>query len=566
MSRREAVSDPITVEVVRHKLDGVANEMQSTLLRSSFSPVVREGLDASASLFTIAGEPLAQAVAIPIHLGTMVPIVRSILDTYPIAAMADGDIFILNDPYAGGTHLPDIGLVMPVFHDGQAVALSAAITHHQDVGGMTPGSVPTNAREIFQEGIRLPALKLRERGAMNETLVKLLKLNVRTPGTLMGDLNAQIAACTVGARRLSELASRFGRNPLLTVFGELLDRSETLTRQALRRIPDGRYNCVDWMDNDGVDLDERVRVEVSVTINDGTMHCRFDGTSPQVRGPINCVPSGSLAAAYFAVRALTDPNIPSNGGCFRPVTIELPKASLLNPVEPAPVNARTPTIKRITSCILSAFKEVLPERVPADSTGETVTQAFGFVGTDGKSIVSGEFLSGGSGASAKADGVDVIDTDATNCMNLPVEAIELDMPVRIERFSLVVDSGGSGFHRGGLGMVREYVVLCDRIIFSHRGERYFTPALGSHGGGLGAVSSGTIIRANGRVEHIQSKVETVLMKEDHVILVTPGGGGYGNPRDRNRALVAADVANGKISLAAARDVYGFVVTPDSGTA
>ena len=366
MSNQRALSDPITIEVVRHKLDGIANEMQSTLLRSSFSPVVREGLDASASLFTIVGETLAQAVAIPIHLGTMIPIVRSILDTYPIETMGDGDIFILNDPYAGGTHLPDIGLVMPVFHSGRVVALSASITHHQDVGGMTPGSVPTNAREIFQEGIRLPALRLRERGAMNETLIKLLKLNVRMPETLMGDLNAQIAACTVGARRLSELASRYGQSLILSIFEELLDRSEVLTRQALRRIPDGTYNCVDWMDNDGVDLDERVRVEVSVTINDGTMHCRFDGTSPQVRGPINCVPSGSMAGAYFAVRALTDPNIPSNGGCFRPVTVELPKASLVNPLEPAPINARTPTIKRITSCILAAFKEMMPEKVPAD--------------------------------------------------------------------------------------------------------------------------------------------------------------------------------------------------------
>ena len=439
MSHNGAVSDPITMEVVRHKLDGVANEMQSTLLRSSFSPVVREGLDASASLFTVAGEPLAQAVAIPIHLGTMIPIVRSILDAYPIETMGEGDMFILNDAYAGGTHLPDIGVVTPVFHRGQAIALSACITHHQDVGGMTPGSVPTNATEIFQEGIRLPALRLRERGVVNETLIKLLRLNVRTPDTLMGDLNAQIAACTVGARRLGELASRYGHNLLLSIFEELLNRSEALTRQALRRIPDGVYSCVDWMDNDGVDLDTRIRVEVSVTISDGTMHCRFDGTSPQVRGPINCVPSGSLAAAYFAVRALTDPDIPSNGGCFRPVTMELPWASLVNPVEPAPINARTPTIKRITSCILAAFKEAMPEKVPADSTGETVTQAFGFARSDGKSALSGEFLSGGSGASAHADGVDVIDTDATNCMNLPVEALELDMPVRIERFGLAVE-------------------------------------------------------------------------------------------------------------------------------
>jgi N-methylhydantoinase B/oxoprolinase/acetone carboxylase alpha subunit len=549
--------DPITIEVVRHKLDGIANEMQSTLLRSSFSPIVKEGLDASACLFTADGETLAQAVAIPIHLGTMIPIVRSILDTYPLDQMHDGDIFILNDPYAGGTHLPDIALLMPVFHEGRPIAFSTSITHHQDVGGMTPGSVPTNATEIFQEGIRIPALRLRDRGMMNETLISMLKLNVRIPETFMGDLNAQIAACTVGARRLGELAARYGHNLVLSIFGELLDRSEMLTRQALMQIPNGTYSSVDWLDNDGIELDKRVRVEVSVTIKDGTMHCNFAGTAPQVKGPINCVPSGSLAGAYFAIRALTDPNIPSNGGCFRPVTMELPHASLVNPVEPAPVNARTPTIKRVTSCIISAFKGVLPEKVPADSAGETVTQAFGYRRNDGKTIVSGELLAGGSGASAHSDGVDVIDTDATNCMNLPVEALEMDLPLRVEQFGLAVDSGGPGFHRGGLGFVRKYVVLDDRIVFSHRGERYFTPTFGSHGGGSGAPAGGTITRANGRQETIPSKIETVLMKGDRLELITAGGAGYGNPRERDRSLVEADVENGKVSPIAAREIYAL---------
>jgi N-methylhydantoinase B/oxoprolinase/acetone carboxylase alpha subunit len=557
MTKADNAPDPITIEVVRHKLDGIANEMQSTLLRSSFSPIVREGLDASASLFTIAGETLAQAVAIPIHLGTMIPIVRSILGTYPTDQMRDGDIFILNDPYAGGTHLPDIALLMPVFHDGRLVAFSACIVHHQDVGGMTPGSVPTNAREIFQEGIRIPALKLRDGGTMNETLLKMLKLNVRMPETFMGDLNAQIAACTVGARRLGDLAGRYGHNLILSIFDELLDHSETLTRQALRQIPDGVYSCVDWLDNDGVDLDQRVRIEVSVTVKDGTTHCKFDGTAPQVKGPINCVPSGSLAAAYFAVRALTDPNIPSNGGCYRPVTMELPPASLVNPIEPAAVNARTPTIKRITSCIISAFKDALPDKVPADSAGETVTQAFSHRRSDGKAVVAGELLSGGAGASARLDGVDAIDTDTTNCMNLPVEALEMDLPLRVEYFALVPDSGGPGMHRGGLGLIRRYRVLGDRVTFTHRGERYFTPTIGSHGGGEGAVSSGTIKRADGSHETIPSKAETVLMKGDELTLVTAGGAGYGDPLKRERVLVEADIDNGKVTIDAARTIYGL---------
>src|SRR5262249_43079508 len=244
--------DPITLEVVRNKLDGIANEMQLTLVRSAFSSIVKEGLDASASLFTMQGETLAQAIAIPIHLGTLIQMVGNLLETYPPATMHERDIYILNDCYLGGTHLPDIAIMMPVFSHGSAVAISAAMTHHQDVGGMTPGSTPTNATEIFQEGIRIPLLKYRDRGIYNETLIKMLPRNVRLPDILMGDLNAQIAACSIGARRLQELAELHGRRRLMSYFAELLDRSERMTRQALSMLPRQTYYYSDYLDNDGV--------------------------------------------------------------------------------------------------------------------------------------------------------------------------------------------------------------------------------------------------------------------------------------------------------------------------
>ena len=233
--------DPITVEVVRHKLEGIANEMQQTLLRSSFSPIVKEGLDASSSLFTIAGETLAQATAIPIHLATLIPVVARIIETFPLVAMQPGDVYCMNDPYLGGTHLPDVALVQPVFAAGRPIALSATMTHHQDMGGMSPGSVPTTATEIYQEGLRLPPLKFREAGRYNETLVAIIRRNVRIPDAVMGDLNAQLAACNVGARRIAELASTLGDNQALAIFDELMDRSEKLTRAALRSIPEGTY-------------------------------------------------------------------------------------------------------------------------------------------------------------------------------------------------------------------------------------------------------------------------------------------------------------------------------------
>jgi N-methylhydantoinase B len=553
-SRAEVV-DPITTEVIRNKLEGIANEMELTLLKSSFSPIVKEGLDTSASLFTVNGETLAQACAIPVHLATLIPALRTMVEKYPIAAMREGDAYILNDPYCGGTHLPDIAVMTPVFHRGRVIALSATMTHHGDVGGYSPGSLPPGATEIYQEGLRIPALKFRIAGEYNETLVAILRQNSRLPDTLMGDLNAQLAACTVGARRLQELADHYGAEFLMAVFEELLDRSETMTRQALGTIPAGTYRYVDYLDNDGIHLETPVRIEVAVTVRDGTIEFDLAGTDPQLDGPLNCVPSGSQAAAYFAVRVLTDASIPTNGGCFRPVTLKLPKGSLVNPEEPAPVNARTSTIKRIATCMVSALASVLPDRVAAPSAGTLLVVAFAGRRASGERFIVGELIAGGSGAARDRDGVDVVDTDASNCMNLPAEALEMDAPLRLLRLALRPDSGGAGQYRGGLGVIREYEVLADGVTFTHRGERHFSAAPGLNGGLAGASAYSVIRRANGREEVIPSKALTVLAKGDRVIVQTPGGGGYGDPKRRQK--IAADVANGKVSPAAARERYGI---------
>ena len=541
-------SDPITLEVVRNKLDGIANEMQSTLVRSSFSPIVKEGLDASASLFTLEGETLAQATAIPIHLATLIPVVRTMLGKYPVRTMREGDVYIMNDPYRGGTHLPDIALVMPVFADGRPIALSAAMTHHQDVGGMAPGSVPPNATEIFQEGIRIPPLKYRDAGEINHTLVDLLCLNVRVPETFMGDLNAQVAACSIGARRVAELADRYGANRLPALTGELLARSERLVRRAVERLPDGRYPYVDWLDNDGVVLDDPVRVEVMVEIAGDRVTIDFEGTSPQVRGPFNCVPSGAYAGAYFAVLAMTDPSIPINGGCFRPIDLRLPEGSLVNPREPAPVNSRTSTIKRIAGTIIGALRRARPEGAPADAAAALHVLAFGGAREDGSRYVVGELIASGSGASRGRDGVDVIETDGSNCMNLPVEALEMDAPIRVRRSELRPDSGGRGAFRGGLGIRREYEVLAGEVVFTHRGERHRRPARGAGGGGPGACAHSVIRRAGGGPEEvIPSKTLVRLAPGDRVEVNTAGGGGYGDPGARSADLLAADLAGGKVS-------------------
>jgi len=549
--------DPIAVEVIRNKLEGIANEMQHSLLRSAFSPIVKEGLDASASLFTLGGETLAQSISIPIHLGTLIPIVGEILKRNPVETLAEGDIFIMNDPYLGGTHLPDIAIIMPVFVDGRLLGLSATMAHHQDVGGMTPGSVPTNATEIFQEGIRIPPLKLASAGKIDENLMQILRLNVRLPDLFMGDINAQIAACNVGRRRLRELCANYDHQFLSAVFKSLLDRSEVMTRDALGRIPAGEYHYTDYLDNDGIVIDERIRISVTVIVDNGEITFDFDQTSAQVKGPLNCVPSGSLSAACFAVRVLTGSDIPTNGGCFRPIRLKLPEGSIVNPREPAAVNARTSTIKRIAGCMVGAFQQVLPDKITADSASEMLILQFGGQHRDGRRFVVGELIASGSGAGIRSDGIDVIETDASNCMNLPVEALELEAPVRVRRFGLRRDSGGPGEYRGGLGVVREYEILDAEIKLTHRGERHYCAARGCHGGQEGARSFSTIIRASGSEEVIPSKRVTELTRNDRLIIETAGGGGYGPPSKRSRERVLADILDGKISRKAAVEIYGL---------
>lgn len=539
--------DPITVEVVRHRLEGIANEMQSTLLRSSFSPIVKEGLDASAGLFTADGSTLAQSCSIPIHLATLIPVLRRVIDSFPAERMQPDDTFLMNDPYLGGTHLPDIAIVQPIMAGGRLLGFSAAMTHHQDVGGLSAGSVPTSATEIFQEGLRIPLLKFRDRGEINATLVAMIRQNVRIPDTVMGDIHAQVAACSIGARRIAAVAAKYGSDALAAMFEELLNRSEVMTRQALARIPEGTWRYEDFLDSDGIELGRPIRIAVAVTIRDAAIHLDFTGTSAQVRGPLNCVPSGTLAAACYAIRALTDPTIPTNGGCFRPISLHLPEGSLVNPREPAPVNARTSTIKRIAGSIIAALADVLPDKVPAQSAGEMLMVAFGGRTEAGRPFVTGDLVAGGSGASRHRDGVDVIETDATNCMNLPAEAIEMETPIRLNRVALAPDSGGPGTHRGGLGTIREYEMLVDDVNFTHRGERHFSSAKGVGGGGDGGRACSVILRRDGAREVIPSKIVTRLNRGDRVVVQTAGGAGYGDPGRRAPAAVARDLADGKVT-------------------
>jgi N-methylhydantoinase B len=548
--------DPITLEVVRNRLAVIADEMEEILLRSSYSPIVKEGLDASAALFTRNGETLAQSVAIPIHLGTLVPGVRRLIQEFPVEQMHPDDVYLLNDPYDGGTHLPDVIMVVPIFAEEQVIALAATITHHQEMGGKTAGSVPTDATEIFQEGIIIPPVKFIDRGVPNETLQRIWARNLRIPDVVFGDLRAQVAAGRSGCRRVQALAAEIGVEPALAIFETLLDHAERLVRSRVAEIPDGRYTFTDYLDNDGVELDRRLQITATVTIQGDRFHVDFTGTSTQARGPVNAVPSSTLAAVYYCVKAVTDPEIPNNGGCYRAIDVVMPEGSLINPRWPAPVNARTATVKRITDAIFGALHQALPGRLPAANSGELVVMSLS--GNDprtGRRFITSELGAGGMGARPGKDGVDAIETDATNCMNLPAESVELDFPIRINHWRLREDSGGSGRWRGGLGFVKSFEAVGTPLEISYRGERHTTAPWGVAGGESGALANARVYRDGGIVEPINSKQIVRLKPGERLEIETAGGAGYGDPTERPTADVRDDVANHKVSAARAAAVY-----------
>ncbi len=564
MSERTTI-DPVLLEVLRNRLEAIADEMELTLLKSAASPIVKEGLDASAALFNIRGETIAQAAAIPIHLGALQCAAQRIVRAFPPDRMREGDAFLLNDPYDGGTHLPDITLAVPVLDGGRAVALACTMCHHQDVGGRTPGSVPTDATELYQEGIIIPPTQLFRAGDLDENLFGLLARNVRLPDVFTGDLMAQVAAGRLGGMRLRELFAARGSETVLDYIEELLARAETLTRRHIEAIPDGDYRFEDWLDNDGVELDRRVKIAVTVRVRGSSMTFDFTGTDAQVRGPFNSVPASTLSAVYYAIRAISDPSVPNNGGCFRAVDAVLPEGTVVNPRPPAPVSCRTATIKRIADTILGALVRALPHRMPAANSGTLLVMAFG--GQDphtGRPFVASELAAGGMGARPGKDGIDVIETDVSNCMNIPVESVEMGFPLRIPRASLWTDSGGAGQFRGGLGLVKVFEATTTDVMVSHRGERFASAPWGLHGGAPGRSARAFILKKDGEREELPSKKMIVLHPGDQLWEYVAGGAGYGDALDRDPELVLGDVLDGKVSRESARESYGVVLTPDGG--
>ncbi len=552
-------TDPITLEVLRNRLEAIAEEMQDVLIRSSYSSIVKESFDASSAIMDAEGDTIAQATAQPAHLGMLVASVKRLLLEFPAATMRDGDAYIMNDPFDGGTHLPDITVIVPVIVEGETVALACSMSHHQDLGGKVPGSCPTDSTEIYQEGLIIPPLKLYSAGQPNDTFFRMLRRNVRIPDVVVGDLRGQIACGHVGAARVSALMREYGKAEVLQAKAELFDRAETMIRAAILSLPDGTYRFHDFLDDDGVDLGRRVRIEAAVTIQGSELLVEFDGTSPQVRGPMNCVPASTLAVVYYVVTAMADPSVPSNAGCYRPITVRLPKASVLNCDPPSAVNARALSMKRLSDVLFGALVQAVPDRIPAAS-GQHCTIYFG--GRDpltAQPYVSARIVVGGMGARPTKDGIDAIETDITNTKNNPAEAAEADFPIRVLKYRLREDSGGPGRFRGGLGVEQVIQVMRGEATISHRGDRFGTPPWGLLGGQPGERWRSVVIRASGDRVELSSKVVLVLREGDQLHVSSGGGGGYGDPLERDPVLVLDDVLGQKVSRTAARDDYGVFV-------
>ena len=518
--------DPVRLEVFRHLFSSVAEEMGMVLRRTGYSPNIKERLDFSCALFDSEGRMIAQAAHIPVHLGAM-PL--SVQEGIRRMEFAPGDVIILNDPFRGGNHLPDITLISPIFigegHLQSLFGFAANRAHHSDVGGMTPGSMPLS-RELYQEGVIIPPLKLAEAGQVNQSLLELVLANVRTPGERAGDLRAQMASNHRGVERVRELVGRYGREQVDHYMRGLLEYAERMTRHLIADLPDGTYRFQDSMDDDGVDP-EPVKIEVAITIQGDQAIVDFTGTSPQRKGSINAVYAITLSATHYAFRALIDLDIPSNSGCLVPIKVIAPEGTLVNALRPAAVaGGNVETSQRITDVLLGALAQAFPDRVPAASQGTMNNLTIG--GWDSerrKPYAYYETIGGGMGARPGKDGADAIHTHMTNTLNTPIEALEFAYPFRVERYEIRRGSGGRGRFRGGDGIRRDIQLLEEAQITILSERRKIAP-YGLAGGQNGQLGRNLLIR-DGEEQELPGKVSLLVQAGDVISVRTPGGGGFG---------------------------------------
>lgn len=543
------VHDPITLEILSNALRSITDESYVALMKSAYSTNIKERHDHSTAIVDVQGRLVVQAkMSLPIHISSMMGTVQSVISSR-LDDIEEGDLYAANDPFvAGGSHLPDVNVTMPVFRDGRLIAFICNIAHHADIGGMAPGSMAGGMTEVYQEGLRIPVVKLIHKGVVQKDLLDILLLNARVPNERRGDYFAQFAAAKLGVRRMHETLDRYGADAVLAAFDEIIDKTEARLRAAVRTIPDGVYRFADVMDDDGLQAKD-IPIVVAIHKNADRIVLDFNESSPQVPGNINLTRCGTVAGACFAMKALLDPDIPNNEGILRVVEIRANAGLIVNAEFPGATAARLHSCMRVADVIFGALAPVLPERVIAASNGANTTAVFSGVDPrTGESYVYLETLGGGAGGRFAADGKDGVQVNLTNTSNLPIEAIEMEYPLMVEGYGLVPDSGGAGRHTGGLALYRAIRPVDHTCVFNGVGERFEHQPWGVFGGQPGATGSNKRVRSDGSVERLPNKPNSLTVgPEETIVVQTPGAGGYGKPDERPIDQLRSDLESGKVS-------------------
>jgi N-methylhydantoinase B len=562
-------ADPATFEIVKNSLYKIAEEMRVVLAKTAYSPLLKSAGDYSCGVFDARGEMVAQGPDLPIHLGSMPDAVRAVVARFA-SDVHDGDVFVHNDPYFGGSHLPDVNVVRPAFHDGDLLGYTCLRAHWPDIGSATPGSYGA-VTQIFGEGLRIPPSRLISRGVLNVDLENLIFANVRTPDERKGDLGAQLAATLRATERLNALAQRYGSVEVIGYMAQVMDYSERLMRAALMDLPDGEGSFEDFCDGDGIaddasGADARFRIKLSVQKTADRLIVDFAGTDPQVKGPMNAPLSVTASGVYCGLKTAVDPNnlIPPNSGCWRTIEIRAPKGSVVNAEFPAPVvYANHEMSHRVADMVMGALVNFLPEQVMACSQGTSAILTLGGVDPrNGRHYVSYETIKGGFGARPNKDGINCIASGISNTMNTPVEVLEMAFPVRVVCYAVNPDSGGAGRYRGGCGAKRVWRMLEGADATGALCmERMTSPPFGLRGGSAGAAAVVTLTTPDGITRSLPSKGAFAAPAGSTIDMLTPGSGGFGVATERNPSAIGLDLLDGYVSASAATRDYG-ITEPD----
>jgi N-methylhydantoinase B len=556
-------ADPVLMQVLRYAMEQIADEMGHTLVRTARSTIIKEIKDISCAVFDRNGNTVAQAHHAPMLLtGFEIPM-KSLRKRFRDDELHDGDVIIFNDPYIGGQHVMDLITIAPVRYKGELIGFVGSIAHHADMGGAAAGGTQGGLTEIYLEGLRFPMVKLYKRGKEDSELFGILNNNIRVPDKTLGDIRAQASANFVGGRRLKEIFEKYGIDVVQRHTDALLDYSEKRIREGLKKLADGTYTGVDHVDDDGL-TGKPIRLQVNIHKQGDHAIVDFDGTDPEVPGNVNCPIATVHAAVYYALIAVADPHVPANSGCYRPFEVQAREGLVVNPRPPRACGARTNTSQKITEAMMLALAQAAPDRVMAGSHGQITNCGFsGYHPETGKRFVYVDIQGGGAGARWCKDGRDGQDSHLARFMNTPVEAVELEFPMRVEEYSFITDTGGAGKYRGALGLRRDIRSLIDDLSFGRYGDRQAFAPFGLFGGKEGGKGKFILNPGSSDERPLKSKGLDKLKKGDVVSLRLPGAGGYGEPRDRDPQAVLRDVRDGKVSIEQAKVDYNIVIDPQT---